>query len=152
MRNPFMLFGVVVGALVVAATSPNWAAIPTNVIKSWQDHAPEAVEITVLSVDELSAIRPYNATGSGGSQTTTQVTLTARVDVVHRTASNLVPGSVIVVHYVHTSYKTPLPPPGPGAGDNNILLDIGDRAAAYLKKTGETTYEPAGAAGCLVKL
>ncbi len=149
MRNVIILFGVV-GALVVAVTGPNWAAIPTNVIKGWQDRAPEAMEITVLSIDELSAIRPYNATGSGGSQTTTQVTLTARVDTVHRTASNLVPGSVIVVHYVHTSYKMSRPPPG--SGDTNILLGIGDRAAAYLKKTGETTYEPAGAAGCLVKL
>jgi hypothetical protein len=149
MRNLFKLFGIV-GALVVVATGSNWAAIPTNVIKGWQDHAPEAVEITVLSIDELSAIRPFGEMGSGGSQTTTQVTLTARVDVVHRTASNLVPGSVIVVHYVHTSYKAPLPPPG--AGDTNILLDIRDRAAAYLKKTRETTYEPAGAAGCLVKL
>jgi len=145
MRNLIMLFGVT-GALVIAVIGSNWAAIPSNVIKGWQDHAPEAVEITVLSVDKQPAIRPSN----DGSLTTAQITLTARVDVILRTASNLVPGSVIVVHYGHTSYKGPLPPPG--AGDTNILLDIGDRAVAYLKKTGETTYEPAGAAGCLVKL
>ncbi len=149
MRNPIMLFGVV-GALLLAPSGSNWAAVPSNVIKGWQDHAPEAVEITVLSIDQLSAIRPYNTMNSTGSETTTQVTLTARVDVVHRTSSNLVPGSIIVVHYVHTSYKTPVPPPG--AGDTTILLDVHDRAAAYLKKTDETTYEPEGAMGCLVKL
>ena len=34
-------------------------AVPENVIRGWQNSAPEALDITVLSIDETSTTRPY---------------------------------------------------------------------------------------------
>jgi len=59
----------------------------------------------------------------------------------------LVPGSVIVVRY-SISRQTP---PMPGIQQDKIL-DIGDRAAAYVKQTEGKTYMLACAFGCLEKL
>jgi hypothetical protein len=113
-------------------------------VRSWRDGAPEAVNVTALSIDQNSETRPN---GSGGSVTTTRIALTARVDAVHRTVSGLVPGAVIVVRYsrsVHT-------PPMPGI-QQDIIPNIGERAAAYLKQTGEKTYMLACPFGCLERL
>jgi hypothetical protein len=139
---------LVFSSIVLTEAGAIWAAVPMAVIKSWQDRAPEAVEITVLTANKKSMTRPYNAMRPGGSQTTTYVTLTATVDVVYRTASNLTPGSVILVRYVIQRYK-PIPPPD---GDYGIILDRQDRAMAYLKKSGESIFDLACDVGCLVKL
>jgi hypothetical protein len=77
------------------------------------------------------------------------------VDFVHRTASGLHPGSVIVVRYTR-SLQTP---PVPGI-QQDIILNIGERAAAYLKQTeaaylkltDEKSYVLACPFGCLKKL
>src|SRR5437764_15382144 len=110
-----------IAAIVVAAAGSIWAAVPLNQVRSWQDSAPEAVNVTALSIDQTSETRPY---GNGGSVTTTLVTLTAKVDVVHRTVSGLVPGSVIVVRYSRSGQT----PPVPGI-QQDIVLNIGERAA-----------------------
>jgi hypothetical protein len=136
------------GATVAAATEEIWAAVPANVLRGWRDGAPEALNVTVLSKDETSASRPFG-TLPGGSVTTTDVTLTAKVDVVHRTASGVAPGSVIVVRYELTRYT---PPPGPPDGSRGIVLNIGEKAAAYLKQTNENNFHLACLFGCLVKL
>ena len=138
----------VVGAIVVAAAVSIYAAVPENIIRGWQDAAAEALNITVLSKDETSTSRPYG-TLPGGSLTTTNVTLTAQVDVVQRTASGLAPGSVIIVQYEITRYQ---PPPGPPDGARGIVLNIGEKATAYLKQTNVKTFQLACAFGCLVKL
>jgi hypothetical protein len=87
--------------------------------------------------------------GRRGSIRTTNVTLTAKVDVVRRTAGDLAQDALVIVHYVTRRY-TPLP--GPPDGNLGVSLEIGDRATAYLNKTGERTYELAGDTGCLVKM
>jgi len=137
-----------IGTIVIAAAGAIWAAVPENVVQGWQDSAPESLNVTVLSKDETSATRPYG-TLPGGSVTTTNVTLTIRVDLVHRTASGLVTGSVIVVRYEITRYQ---PPPGPPDGAQGIVLNIGDRATAYVKQTNDRNFQLACAVGCLVKL
>jgi hypothetical protein len=71
-------FGLI-GALVAAAAGSVWAAVPLAQVRDWQKAAPEAVNLTALSIDQTSASRPY---GDGGTVTTTNLTLTARVDVV----------------------------------------------------------------------
>jgi hypothetical protein len=137
-----------IGAIVFATAGSIRAAVPENVIKRWQDSAPEALNVTVLSKSETSATRPYGKL-PGGSVTTTNVTLTTQVNLVHRTASGLVPGSVIVVRYEITRYQ---PPPGPPVLALGIVLNPGERATAYLKRTSEENFQPACAMRCLVKL
>lgn len=133
-----------ISAIVAAAAGSIWAAVPLSQVRNWQSRTPESLNITALSVDRSSATRPY---GNDGSVTTTNVTLTAKVDVVHRTVSGLVPGSVIVVRY---SISRQIPPV-PGI-QQDIILDIGERAAAYVKQTEEKTYILACAFGCLERL
>jgi len=130
----------------VPINAPLWAAVPANIIKGWQDSAPEAIDITVLAVDKNASVRPYSAV-PGGTVTTTNVTLRARIDAVHRTTSNLVPGAEIVVKYVVEHYE-PVPPPD---GNYGTLLDPQDRATAYLKKSGDQTFDLSCVFGCLVK-
>jgi hypothetical protein len=137
-----------IGAIVFAAAGSIWAAVPEKVIQGWQDSAPEALDVTVLSKDETSATVPYG-TLPGGSVITTNVTLTTQVDAVHRTADGLTPGAVIVVQYEIIRYQ---PPPGPPDGARGIILNIGERAAAYLKQTNGKNFQLACAVGCLVKL
>jgi hypothetical protein len=133
-----------IAAIVIAAAGSIWAAVPLSQVRSWRDSAPEAVNVTALSIEQNSEIRPY---ANSGSATTTLVTLTARVDVVHRTVSGLVPGAVIVVRYMRSAQS----PPTPGI-QQDIILNIGERAAAYLKQTSEKTYMLACPFGCLDRL
>jgi len=76
---------------LIAATAR--ADVPNKVIQGWQDSALESLRLTVLSKQETSPARPWVA--GGGSVTTTEATLTAKVDEVHRTASGVALGSVI---------------------------------------------------------
>ena len=122
------------------------AAVPTNVIKGWQDNAPESVDITVQSVEKNSTARAYDAV-PGGSITTTDVTLHAKIDVVRRSASNLTPGAEIVVRYVVQHYDPVAPPDG----NYGIVLSPQDHATAYLKKVGDGTFELNCVFGCLIK-
>jgi hypothetical protein len=133
-----------IGAIVAAAAGSIWAAVPLSQVRDWQKTAPEALNVTALSIDQTSATRPSE---NSGSVTTTNVTLTATVDVVHRTASGLVPGSVIVVRYSRSRQI----PPVPGI-QQDIVLNIGERAAAYLKQTNEKIYGLACPFGCLERL
>jgi hypothetical protein len=64
--------------IVAACAGSIQAAVPLTQVREWQRRAPEALSITALSVDRASATHPY---GNGGSVTTTNVTLTAKVDV-----------------------------------------------------------------------
>jgi hypothetical protein len=83
--------------------------VPENVIKGWQDSAPEALDITVISADQASTVQPFSA-APNGSITKTNVTLRAKVDNVRRSASNLTAGAEIVVKYVVQRYQPVAPP------------------------------------------
>jgi hypothetical protein len=128
---------------VAAAVGSIWAAVPLSTIRAMQTAAPEAVNITAISVDKTSSTRHANAQ----TVTTIDVTLTAKVDVVVRTASSLVPGSVIVVRY-EIMHSEP-PTPGP---QQNIILNPGEKAVAYLKHNNGNNFTCAAAPGCLDKL
>jgi hypothetical protein len=143
-----MILAICLASLAaVAAPATIWAAVPTNVIRGWQNNAPEALEIAVMSVAKgTPETRAMNGT-PGGVVTKTSVTLVARVDVVHRSASNLQPGAVIVVKYIVQRSKPRVPD-----GDYGLMLNNGERARAYLKPAGDRAFELAGAVGCLEKL
>jgi hypothetical protein len=129
-------------ALGAAAGAPGTlsAAVPDQVIRGWQNSATEALEVTVLSVTQITETRPSQR----GSITTIKVTLTAKVDAVHRSASGLTAGETIAIRYTVTREEPPVPGP-----QSEAILTKGDRAAAYLKSTGSTNFILAGAVGSL---
>ena len=132
---------------VVIAPATLWAAVPVSVIKGWQNSASDVLEITVVSVTEATPETRAMKGSPGGLQTKTSVILVAKVDAVHKSASGLQPGAVIVVKYV-VQRSTPRVPDG----DYGLMLSKGERARAYLKAVGHQTFELAGPVGCLEKL
>ena len=138
-------------AITVAAVGPSLAAVPWRVIEEWRDKAQEVVDITVISVQTVPLMRPSEMC-SGGSETTTKVTLTAQVDVVHRTTTGLTRGATIILQYAARRYDPPTLGCIPPDGNYGVFLGIGERATAYLKKVDENAFELAGDVGCLVKL
>jgi hypothetical protein len=80
------------------------------------------------------------------SRTLFDITLTARVDVVDRSANALAPQAKIIIHYGGEYYV------GIVALDGHPpILKIGEKVKAYLKKNGNE-YRLAGDIGCLEKL
>jgi hypothetical protein len=146
MRNLLTTF-CLLSSLILCVDKSLHAAVPGNVIKGWQDSAPEFVDVTVLSADKNSSVRPYAAV-AGGSVTITNMILHAKIDVVHRSASKLTPGTEIVVKYLVQHYDPVAPPDG----NYGIVLGPQDRATAYLKKSGENVFDLSCIVGCLIKL
>jgi hypothetical protein len=136
---------LLLGATVVIAAGSAGAAIPEFVYRDMQNSAPEFLHITVLSVDKPSTTRPYDAR-PGGTVTTINVTMTAKVDGVLRTDSGLTPGAVIVVRYTVTHQSPPTPGPQEAA-----ILSNGEKARAYLVKLDVKTYGLAAEGGSLLK-
>jgi hypothetical protein len=134
-----------IGFFVIAAGSFVLAAPAPSTIQSWRDAATDVVSITVLSVDQKTSTKPL--VGSDGSVTTYDISLTARVDVVDRSANALTPQATIIVHYGAQYYEgfTPV------GGNYGTILKIGQKAKAYLKKNGNE-YRLAGDIGCLERL
>jgi hypothetical protein len=136
------------GVFVLVAGGSVWAAVPISTIQRWREAAPDVVGITVLSVDQVSSTRPYVELRPEGAVTTFKLTVNAKIDVVHRTASELVPGATIVIQYSARRYK-PVSPPD---GNYGVILDMGQKAKAYVKKKAENAYELACDVGCLETL
>jgi hypothetical protein len=145
LRKSFVASSLV-GVIIAGTTTAAGSAVPSKVIQGWQQSAPEVLQLTVLSKQEASARRPWAA--GGGSMTTTDVTLTGKVNEVRRTASGVAPGSVITVRYRITRYE---PLPGPPDGNQGIVLNVAEEATAYLKQTNKDTFELACPVGCLTK-
>lgn len=140
-----------IGFFVIAADGFVLAAAPPSTIQSWRDAATDVVSITVLSVDQKTSTTPLTASDGSvnfdKSRTIYDVTLTARVDVVDRSANALTPQAKIIVHYGGEYYV------GIVALDGNYapILKIGQKAKAYLKKNGNE-YRLVSDIGCLEKL
>ena len=130
MTRTFLALALAVGTLVVTAAAGH-AAVPTSTIKGWQDSAPEALEVTVLSVREERQVQPV-AGQPNCTQTRQEFTVTAKVDVVHRSASGVQPGRTITFRHTAQSIG-PCVLPGMNFG---IMLREGDRAEAYLRPAG----------------
>jgi hypothetical protein len=113
---------------MLAAAGPVEAAIPQSTIQGWQDSATEAIEITVLSVDESKRANPV-AGVPGCVRTYTTLTVTAEIKVARRSASGLEPGNVIVFDDEVLSVWPCV------IVDGNIgqPLNPGDRAVVYLR-------------------
>lgn len=130
MTRTFLALALSVGALVVTAAAGH-AAVPWSTVKAWQDSAPEALEVTVLSVSGETHAQPV-AGYPNCTQTREDFTVTAKVDVVHRSASSMQPGRTITLH--HGTIRTgPCALPGGNFGET---LNVGDRVEVYLRPAG----------------
>lgn len=130
MTRAFLAFALALGAFVVTAAGGH-AAVPSNTIKAWQDSAPEALEVTILSVREERQAQAVPGQPNC-TQTRYEFTITAKVDVVRRSASGVRPGRTITLH--DSALRTgPCALPGGSFGE---ILNGGDRAAAYLRPAG----------------
>jgi hypothetical protein len=104
------------------------SAVPDTTIKAWQNSAPEALEITVLSVSETRQAQPEPGQ-PGCTRTVTEFTVTAKIDAVQRTASGLKPGQTIIFNdSMIRLYPCVLP--GVNFGQ---ALSAGDHVDAYLR-------------------
>jgi len=85
-------------AALVFVTSIAVAEIEPSYYKKWQQEAPEALLIKVLSVELITRYQDEE-------KTTVFVTIQAQVQSVWRSDSGLSPGTVISISYEHTEYK-----------------------------------------------
>jgi hypothetical protein len=94
-----------VGFFVIAASNFAWAAASMANIENWRNAVTDVVNITVLEFDKKTSTKAR----PNGSITRSEYSLTARVDVVDRTANGLKPLSTIIVQY-DTNLPNPLAP------------------------------------------
>jgi hypothetical protein len=128
-RSAFVLGLAVVAAL--AASGLAQAAVPETTIKKMQDSTTEALKITVTSVQEVKEASSVPG-HPGCTRTVSHLTVSAKVDLVRRSASGLMPGSSIGFdHTVITVWPCHLP--GVNAGP---MLSAGDRVEVYLRPAG----------------
>ena len=126
----------------VAFSAAAW--VPLSTIESWRNGASDVVTMTVLSVEAPSTTVPNRGMGPGATATTTNVTVRAKVDAVTRSSTGLAPGSQITLRYTVTRHVPVVPD-----GNIGFVLNQGERASAYLKRSPGGDYELAGAFGCL---
>jgi hypothetical protein len=146
MIRRMLAFLSVLCAATFAAAHFVMAAVPVSVIEGWQKAASEVVTFTVVALDETSKSRLIERSGPAHSVTDTNVILTVKVDSVQRTASGLAPGASIVLRYAVRRYEPVAPPDG----NFGVILRVGDKATAYLKKGAAGNLELAGPVGCLI--
>ena len=125
----FHSLALAMGTLVVTAAA-SYAAVPLSTLKRWQDGAPEALEVTVMSVKEDKRTVMWSSPTC--SQTIYDFTVTARVNLVHRSASGVQPGQTITLH---NSLQATGPCVVPD-GSFGVVLNWGDHVEAYLRPAG----------------
>jgi hypothetical protein len=111
-------------AALVFVTSIGVAELPPDVYKQWQQHAPEALLIKVLSVELITRSRDEE-------KTIVFVTIQAQVQSVWRSDSGLSPGTEHKSQYV---------------GPSQVPILVARLSyPAYLKEGGEmgASYSPA---------
>ncbi len=121
MTRTFLALALAVGTLGVTIPLSHLAAANW----SWENSAPEALEVTVLSARDE---KRYEPKGPNCNWTIHEYTITAKVDVVHRSASGVQPGRTITFKNTVTWTGCPIP-----RGDFGAMVHDGDRAEAYLK-------------------
>ena len=108
---------------VVRAEMPPWA------YKERQEKAPEALVIKVRSVSKRET--------SDNGRTSIEFTVKAEVEKVERSATKLLPGAVIEIHYTQTGHSPPI------VGPSEVpALKEGQVCPAYLAGDGKI-YSPA---------
>ena len=114
---------------IVAVTGRLPAELPPSAYKEWQAKAPEVLLVKVISVTQRET-RAEN-----GKEI--NFTVTAEVQKVERSATNLTPGKKIEIRYSQRHYSQPI------AGPSEIpALKEGQSCPAYLTGDGKT-YSPA---------
>jgi hypothetical protein len=127
-KSILALTSALTAGLIVTAAAPARAAVPLSTIQGWKDSAPEALEITVLKVDESDQAAPVRG-APGCVHTHATLTVTAQINVAWRSSSGLAPGNVVV--FTQDVMSTwPCVMAGANLGPS---LAVGSRAAVYLR-------------------
>ncbi len=131
--HPLKKFVVAISSLFFAFAPANLPAVlPPSVYESMQKDAPESLEIEVLRIQRT----PSSEEGKE------DITLTAAVVKVLRSASGLTPGDSIQIRYRHILPAAMMP----GAPQIPVP-DDGAKTIAFLKKKDASPfYEPAAEA------
>jgi hypothetical protein len=113
------------GLLSLVSTSV--AELPPDAYRTMQSRAPEALSVSVQKV-KVGKSDDKRATLSN-------VSATARIDEVTRTATKLKAGDLIRISYERRSYKVQMV--GPSEPE---ILHKGRRYPAFLRKAGDGSY------------
>jgi hypothetical protein len=105
------------------------AELSPSVYRQLQAEAPEALQVTVEQV--VTKVTP------GKDGTDTEVTATATVQSVTRSASGLKPATKITIHYNVVRPVVPMPGPSP------LPVLAKGPTAAFLQKDADGNYRPA---------
>ena len=128
--TPFQILRSLVAAIVALGTIIGMpaatAAIPLKTEIALQEASPKHLHIEVLKVKKTRIAHYYN------------VTVTAKVHKVARSASNVKAGTEITLAYSTPAVPMPSAPPG--------LVHAGKHYEAFLKQDGKT-YDAAAASG-----
>ena|ERR1700719_1204799 len=115
--------------VVILGTTDVRAELPPYVYKEWQEKAPEALVIKVLSVSKRET--------AGENWKQIEFTVKAEVQKVERSATKLAPGAAIEIRYSQRHYSPPI------VGPSEVqALKEGQVCPAYLAAEGKT-YSPA---------
>jgi hypothetical protein len=106
------------------------AELSPTVYRQLQAEAPEALQITVEKVETKVTL--------GKDGTDTEVTATATVKGVTRSATGLKVDATITIHYIVIRSVVPMVGPSPVP-----VLEKGKTTAAFLKKDAQGQYAPA---------
>lgn len=141
------LVALIVGvAVLTLASTTGYAALPPMVFREMQDRAPEALLIVVLEIEDKQARTSRVERGRTVDVERHELTVTAIVERVTRSATGLRPLSIIKIAYAMVdehSEGRPLPPTGGGSSAPGRLSQ-GERVSAYLKFDHQTgIYSPA---------
>jgi hypothetical protein len=105
------------------------AELSTSHYRQLQTEAPEAIQVTVEQVETKVTL--------GKDGTATEVTATAIVQSVTRSASGLKPAAKITIRYNVVRPVVPMPGPSP------LPVLTQGPTVAFLKKDAEGNYRPA---------
>ena len=141
------LVALLAGATVLTLTSTTGhAARPPAVFREMQDRAPEALQIVVLQIEDKQVLTSRVERGMTVDIERHELTVTAIVERVTRSATGLRPLNIVKISYdISQEYSNGRPfAPAPGASSSPGRLNQGDRVLAYLNFDQQTgVYLPA---------
>jgi len=117
-------------SILLLGTLAVQAEIPPAAYRQMQAEAPEALQVTIDKV--VTKATPVK------DGTDTEVTATATVKGVTRSASGLKAEAIITIHYSVLHLAAPMPGPSPVP-----VLEKGKTTVAFLKKNAQGQFSPA---------
>lgn len=119
------------GGLALTSSKAH-ADMPWSRYLALREQAPEVLQVTIMSVSEMTKDEEVQVGQYKYRQRTTDVVARARVNSILRSASKVAPGSAIEIRYQIIIKDTGFPSVWPPR-----LLKANESLKVYLKKTGD---------------